>query len=275
MRNAIVALLLMLCLVGATSIVHAQDGFPVGVGIDPQLGKDVPLKAEFSDESGKPVTLGNLVTRPTVLMLVYYQCPNVCTPLMEQTRSLIDQMDLKIGTDYSIVSVSIDENEDPTVAAEKKVEILKGLKTPIPEDAWRFLTASAASIKALTAAVGFRFAKQEGGLAHPASLIILSPQGKITRYVTGTSYVPADVEMALRQAAKGTVTATRPVGDASMGPVRDTNIIASFCFFYNPEQGKYVLNITRLVGVATLVVAICFVGLAALWARRRHGEAKP
>lgn len=257
-----------------------KDGIPTGIGIDEQLGKFVPLKSSFSDEKGSRVALGDLVKTPTILMLVYYNCPNICTPLMEDVRLLTSEMRLRAGVDYNIISISVDENEDPTVAAQKKTEIFKGMKSPIPDDSWRFLTGDKANIAALSGALGFRFKPQEtaeggGVLAHPAALIILSPAGKITRYVMGISYVPADVELALRQAAKGEVTATRPGGDPGMGPVGDAKRFALLCFSYNPEEGKYVLNVTRLVGLLTIIIAVISAGLIAFRGKRRHGATKP
>ena len=244
------------CLPLAARAVDATG--PGAVAIDPQLGKQAPMQSTFVDEGGKAVVLGSLIDKPTILALVYYECPNICGPLLTNLGELIDAMPLQAGKDYAVIAISFNEKEDSALAAQKKENFLRALKKPIPPDAWRFLTGDAENIKALTDAVGFHFQRQGDDFVHPTALILLAKDGKITRYLQGMSYIPADVEMALREAAQGAVGATRPPADQSMGPSRDRNRLLSICFSYDPKKNAYLLSVTRLAGAVVLILAALF-----------------
>ena len=213
------------------------------VGLDEQLGQTIPLDAVFNDENGNQITLSSIVNQPTLFMLVYYRCPGICNPIMNEVSTEIQKIDLKPGTDYKIVCVSFDENEDYQVARDKKVNYLKGINTEFPDTAWRFLTGDYKNIHKLTDAFGFWYKRQEDGqFIHPGSIMFVSPEGKITRYLLGTDYLPADIKMALLESSKGTTSPT-------------ISKLISICFNYDPEGRKYVLDVTRVAGISTILTA--------------------
>ncbi|NQU42020.1 SCO family protein [bacterium] len=227
------------------------------VGIDEQVGEVVPGQITFADENGKPVIFGDLIDKPTILVLVYFECPAICGPLLNGVMSLVDEMDLAPGKDYQIVAVSFNEREDSEMAARKQQNFLSALKKDVPPSAWRFLTGNPDNIATLTNATGFRFERVETDgridFNHPATLIVLSPERVITGYIRGISFVPDDVALAISEAKIGRVRPTR----SSVGPQG----LLSFCFTYDPVQQKRVMNITRVAGVATLALAGVFIAL--------------
>lgn len=243
------------------------------VGITPQLGKTIPLAATFVDEKGDAVQLGAVLDRPALLVLVYFECPNICGPVLNNVRELVDTMDLKPGADYKIVTVSFDDREDAALASAKKANYLNALKKPIPADAWRFLTGDERNIRLLTDSVGFHFKKENGGITHPSALIALAPDGKITRYIPGVSYAYGDVELALREAAAGQVGAIRPTGGPTMAPSGGGGVFQTVCSFLDPRKSAQVLWITRLAGAAILILAVGFVAFFVFRSSKRKGDA--
>ena len=216
-------------------------------GIDEKLGATIPLDIQLNDETGQKLPLRQLVDKPTVLTLNYFRCTGVCTPQLTDLARTLGGIDLEPGKDFQVVTVSFDSTDTFEIAARKRDNYLKLLKRPFPPAAWRFLTGDEASTRALAAAVGFGFTKRDEIFIHPAALIVLSPQGKVTRYIYGATYLPADLVMAVNEAAQGHV---RPTISKAL----------SFCFSYDPEGRRYVLNVTRVAGLATLL----FVGVFAL-----------
>lgn len=213
------------------------------VGLDEQLGKTIPLDAVFNDENGNQITLSSIVNQPTLFMLVYYRCPGICNPIMNEVAAEIQKIDLKPGVDYKLVCVSFDETEDYQIARDKKQNYLKGINIEFPDSAWRFLTGDYTNIHKLTDAFGFWYKKQEDGqFIHPGSIMFVSGNGKITRYLLGTEYLPADIKMALLESSKGTTNPT-------------ISKLISICFNYDPEGRKYVLSVTRVAGISTILTA--------------------
>ena len=127
------------------------------IGLKPKLGEAIPLDSTFNDERGNPVRLGHLIQTPTILALVYYHCPNVCSFLLQNMAEVLNKLPAEPGKDYTVLSVSFDETESPQFALEKKRFYLKMIERPFPEDAWRFLTGDKENIQKLTQAVGFQF----------------------------------------------------------------------------------------------------------------------
>jgi protein SCO1/2 len=226
-------------------------------GIDEKLGATIPLDIELNDETGQKLSLRQLVDKPTVLTLNYFRCTGICTPQLTDLARTLGGIDLEPGKDFQVVTVSFDSTDTFEIAARKRENYLKMLKRPFPPAAWRFLTGDEASTKALADAVGFHFTKRGETFVHPAALIAISPKGKVTRYLYGTTYLPADLAMAVKEAAQGYV---RPTISKAL----------SLCFSYDPEGRRYVLNVTRVAGLATLL----FVGVFALAVllRRRAGS---
>lgn len=233
------------------------------VGVEEHLGAQVPMDTVFLDEAGQAVTLGDLIDGPVILSLVYFACPSICGPLTGGLADLIDEMDKMPGEDYQIITISFNPAEGPEMAQAKKHNYLAALEKPLEPEAWRFLTGSQESIEAVTSAVGFRYAKVGQEFNHPGLIFVLTPEGKVSRYVRGLAFVASDVALALNTAAEGKVSESRVV-EGRQG-------LFSFCFVYDPEKQTRVLSITRISGVAILGGVAILLGVLFLLGRKRSG----
>ena len=209
------------------------------VGIDEQLGKTIPLDLTFNDEQGKPVTLRSLIDKPTVLTLVYFRCPGICSPLMHEVAATVDEMDLEAGIDYDLITVGFDAREGPDLARVAKKNLLAGMDNKIPDESWRFLTGDERNIAALTGSVGFLFRKKDQDFEHPGTVIFLSEEGKIVRYLGGLKLLPADMKLAVYDAAEGKARSFMQQ-------------VQALCYSYDPEGKTYVLKVNRIVLFVTL-----------------------
>ena len=216
-----------------------------GIGIDEKLGDTLPLGLAFKDENGRTVKLGELIDRPTLLMLVYYRCPSVCSPFLNGVVDVMDKMDLKAGKDYNALVISFDDRETPDLALQKKANYLKTFRNPIDGNGMRFLTGDTAGVRAITGAVGFRYKRQGEDFLHPVTLMAISPKGEIVRYLYGIQFNPFDVKMALNEAAAG-----RP------GPT--VNRVLLYCFSYDPEGKTYAFNILKVTGTVMIFFILAF-----------------
>lgn len=227
-----------------------------GVGIVEKLGSSLPPDLELVDEDGKKVSLRRLVDRPTVLALVYYRCAGICTPLLVGLTRTLNELALEPGRDFKVVTVSFDPLDTPAIAKEKRLNHLRMLQRPFPPAAWRFLTGSQGSTRALADSVGFGFVKKGDDYVHPAALMILSKDGKLTRYMHGTTFPPADLQMALTEAASGIA---RPAVSKFLG----------FCYAFDPESRRHVFRLNRAFGALTLAAAALFLAALLLAGRKR------
>ncbi|MGD0947065.1 MAG: SCO family protein [Candidatus Binatia bacterium] len=253
---AFILLSLWMLLLPAARPARATDE----VAIDEKLGATVPLDLQLNDETGQKVPLKVLIDKPTVLTLNYFRCAGICTPQLNDLTRTLNQIQLEPGKDFQVITVSFDPADTPEVAASKRTNYLRLMKRPFPPLAWRFLTGDAASTKRLTDAVGFHFKRQGDAFIHPAALIILSPQGKVTRYMYGITYLPFDLQMAVGEAASGLV---RPTISKAL----------DFCYSYDPAGRKYVINVTRIAGSVTLLAAAVFAAVVLFKGRRRTERA--
>jgi protein SCO1/2 len=234
---------------GAASGAHAQ-------GLDERLGQRVPLELTLRDEQGAAVRLGDLVDRPTILALVYFRCAGICSPLLNGLGNVVERTGLTPGRDFRVLTVSFDDRDTPTLADTKRTNYLAGLSKGFPPGAWRFLTGDAAATKRLADAVGFRFRREGEDFIHPAVLTILAPDGKITRYLYGISFLPFDLRMAVAEASEG-----RAVPTAAR--------ILQLCYSYDPGGRRYFLDLTRLAGIGTLVGVVLAAAVIFLRGGRR------
>lgn len=218
----------------------------VEVGLDEQLGKFIPLELSFTDETGNMIPLKKLVNKPTIFLLVYYECPGLCDPLMSEVVSRINQLDLIPGKDYQVISISINEEDNYQIASNKKKNYLKAIKVEFPDSAWRFLTGSYDNIHKIADAFGYHFKKQGEIFVHPTTVMFVSPNGKITRYLIGTEFLPFDMKMAILESSKGI-------------PMPTIATLMKICFNYDPQGGKYLLNVTRIAGVTMILTAAIFI----------------
>jgi protein SCO1/2 len=228
-----------------------------GIGISERLGQQTPLDLVFNDEEGNPVTLKQLIHAPTLLVLVYYHCPDVCSALLFSVAGVLDKLPSEPGKEYQVLSVSFDEMEKPDLARQRKKVYLNLIDKPFPEDAWTFLTGDLENIKKLTNAVGFHFQREGKDFLHPVSLVILSSEGKIIRYLYGTDLLPLDLKMALLEASEGRV-----------GPT--ISKVLRFCFSYDPKGRKYVFNTLKVTGIVTLLFAMSFIMFLIFKGKRRQ-----
>lgn len=216
------------------------------IGIEEHLGTMVPLDVELYDERGYLTPLSTVITKPTIVTFVYFRCPGICSPLLTELSRMVDQVDLELGKDYQIVTISFDHREKPDMAASKKESYLSAMHRRVDPAGWRWFTGDSASIRRLTDAAGFYFKREGNDWIHAGALIVLSPAGKVTRYVNGVQYLPFDVKMAVLEAAEGRT-----------GPTIAK--LLTFCYSYDPESRSYALNVTRIAGVVTVVLVLAFV----------------
>lgn len=216
------------------------------IGVDEKLGETLPQDLMFIDEVGMQVSLKSLITKPTVLMLVYYRCPGICSPLMTGVASTVDKLDMEPGKDYNLITISFDPTETFTTASAKKDNYFEMMKKKIPAASWRFLTGDSVNIAKISNAIGFRYKKQDGQYIHSAVLTVLSPDAKIARYLFGTEFLPLELKLAITEAAEGRT-----------GPT--INKLLKICFSYDPASRKYVLNVTRIAGGGMIVLIAIFV----------------
>ena len=225
----------------------AQD-----VGIDQRLGASLPLDLSFRDERGQPVALAQLFGRkPVVLAFVYYQCPMLCTMVLNDLTRALKAMPLELGPDYEVVVVSIDPHETPELAAAKKSRYLEQLaRDDAQPAAWHFLTGDDESIHALASAAGFRYVYDAEAVqyAHASGVMVVTPQGVMSRYLYGLEYSSRDLRLALVEASDGAVGGL-------------TEQVLMLCFHYDPTTGKYgfaIINGVRAAGIATVLALAAF-----------------
>ncbi len=227
------------------------------IGIEEKLGSYVPLDLGFVDADSDSVYLRNVIDKPTILTLVYYHCPDICLPLLNGVADVVSKTDLEPGKDYDILTISFDPFDNPVTAGRIRKTIATASKKKVPEDAWRFLTGDSVTIARLTGATGFHVKRVQRDFAHGTTLIVLSPTGKIVRYLYGLSYLPFDIKMAVSEASEGKVTPS-------------VARVLRFCFSYDPKAERYVLDVTRIVGAIVLVAAIVLVLTLVLLGRKRQ-----
>jgi protein SCO1 len=237
-----------------------------GVGIDQHLNAQLPMELTFKDETGGTVRLADLARgKPIVLVLVQYNCPSLCTAILNDMLSTLKVIPQSIGDEYDVWAVSIDSRETPMLASQKKGGYLRSYQRTRPgavnaSAGWHFLTGSEENITALSSAVGYRYRYDAAAdqFVHPAALVLLTPGGKISRYFFGINYDPTDVRLALVEASNGRI-----------GTITDKVLL--FCYHYDPASGKYGLAIGNLLRAgAALTVVILFGGLALLWRADRR-----
>ena len=248
-----------LCALGAAGWAAeggAPNPAPGLVGIEEKLGGRVPLDLTFRDEYGNPIELGDIIACPTILALVYYNCPNVCDLLLTGIAGMIRGLDAEPGKDYRVIAVSIDENETPADARRAKRISLETIERPFPPEDWRFLTGDRLAIERLADSVGFRFARRDGGFDHPVSIMFLAPDGKVTHYIYGADFLPADVKLSLLSARQGTIAPT------IAGFLR-------FCFRTDPASHRLVFATLRVVGSTTILLTLSFAAYLVLSGKRR------
>ena len=236
------------------------------VGIEEKLGNALPAGARFTAEDGSTVLLGDLVKkdRPTVIALVYYSCPMLCGLVLTGLSRGMRETGLALGKDFDALTISFDPRDTTRVAAERQRGYLQSFGQPEAKRAWRFLTGAQPDIAAVTDAVGFRYAYDERTkqYAHAAAIFVITPDGRVSRYLYGVEFAPRDLKLALVEASDGRV-----------GTLTDQALL--FCYHYDPETGKYglvIMNIVRAAGAATVVLMAALIVVSLRRERRQARE---
>ena len=227
--------------------------------LDEYISDDLVFRDEFYNE----INLKEAIDKPTVLSLVYYECPGICSPLLNGLAEAMDKTDVELGEDYQVFTVSFSHTEKPPLALKKKKTYTKLVSHGDKENAWKFFTGDSITISRLLNEVGFKVKKEGKEYIHPGALIMLSPDGKITRYLYGSTYfLPFDLKMAIVEAAEG-----------KSGPT--INKVLNYCFSYDPEGKKYVFNITKVSGsIIILIAAALLIGLVISNRKRKKEPSK-
>ncbi len=218
------------------------------INIKEQLGKNIPLNLEFVNSEGKKVVLKDFFNdEPVVFAFVYYKCPGICTPLMTELAEIINKSSLEPGKDYKVIILSMDEFETPKDAATKKRTIFNLIDKKIDTQDWEFLTGSYDNIKKLADATGFHFKREGTQFIHTTSLMFLTKNGKLSRYLyprykktTGFSVLPFSFKLAVIDATEGKV-------------IPSVGKLLAFCFSYDPQGRTYVFDILKIVGASTIL----------------------
>lgn len=223
------------------------------VGIDQKLGAQVPLDVPFQDSNGQMVTLRHYLNgskQPVVLSLVYYNCPMLCPRVLSALTTSLRRMTLAPGKDYQVITVSFDPKDTPAASAREKAMQLTALNRSGSEQAWHFLTGSESSIQQLTQSVGFRYQwdPQAKQFYHATALILLTPEGKVSKYFYGIDYSPTDLRLGLVQAS-----------DEKIGSFVDPILL--FCCEYNPMTGRYDLLVSHVLALAAGLTLLLLGGL--------------
>lgn len=261
----------------ATATGHAQGGLQerpsapstvvpgplTNVGFEQRLNEQLPLDLTFRDEDGRTVRLGDYFgKRPVILAFVYYECPMLCTQILNGLTSTLTVMSEQVGDEFEVVTVSFDPRETPVLASAKKKAYLDRYDRDGAGTGWHFLTGDEPSIAALTEAAGFSYAwdEQSQQFAHASGIVVLTPDGRLARYFFGIEYAPRDVKFALLESSAGRI-----------GTLADNLLL--YCYHYDPATGSYAfvaMNAVRLGGAVTLVALMGFV-VVAIRRERRAG----
>jgi len=242
----------------------SYNPFP-NVGYEQRLNEQLPLDLTFTDETGKTVQLREYFgNKPVILSLAYYDCPMLCTLVLNGLVRTLRTLAFSAGEEFNVLTVSFDAREKPPLAAEKSKTYLQAYNRPGMEKGWHFLTGDEENIQKLTNAVGFHYAydQKSNQFAHASGIMVLTPQGRISKYFYGIEYSPRDVRLGLVEASSG------KIGSA-------VDQILLLCFHYDPAAGKYGLFVMRIVQVSGLLTLLALVSyiLVMLRRERRQGMA--
>ncbi|MFQ5737675.1 MAG: SCO family protein [Acidobacteriota bacterium] len=234
-----------------------------GVGIEQRLKSEIPLDLTFADESGAPVKLEDYFgRRPVVLALVYYECPMLCTEVLNGILRAVRTMTFEVGNEFELVVLSIDPGESSQLAAAKKRFYVSRYDRPGGQRGWHFLTGREESILPLADSVGFhyRYDPQTDLYSHAAAIMVLTPSGRVSHYFFGVEYAPRDLRLALVEASANQI--GNPIDQVLL-----------YCYHYDPASGQYsiaIMQVLRLAGVATVLVLGTFMWI--MFRRDRRGR---
>jgi protein SCO1/2 len=234
------------------------------VGIEQKLDSQLPLDAEFKDENGKTVKLGEYFGkgRPVILAFVYYECPMLCNEVLNGLTGSLKGISFDAGKEFDVVAISFDarENEKPDLAKNKKASYLARYERKGAENGWHFLTGTQGEIDKATQAAGFNYVYDEKTeqFAHAGGIMIVTPQGRVARYLYGIDYAPRDLKFGIMESAEGRIG----------NPAEQLYL---YCFHYDPSTGKYGLTILRVMRLAAVATILGLGGtLFVFWRRNKR-----
>ncbi len=228
----------------------------IEIGVVEHLNEYIPEDIVIINTNNEAQNLRELIDKPTVILLVYYRCPGICSPLMTSVAETIEKVDLTLNKDYQILTISFDPREETELAVKKRENYLNLIKMEIDTEGWKFFTSDSINIHKLTEAIGFKYKRAGNDFMHPGLLTMVAPDGKITRYLQGTYFLPFEFKMALVETSKGI-----------SGPT--IYKILQFCYTYDPAGQEYVLNVTKLAGTIILSIAILIFLFLAIKPKRK------
>jgi protein SCO1 len=257
---------LFLAALGALSLLHGQTNKAPSqllneVGFEPALGTAIPLNVELTDDQGRQIQMADLFqNKPLILALVYYQCPMLCNQVLNGLLASLKPLRLDAGTDFQVAAVSFHPKETWQTARSKKIRYVQSYGRPKSEAGWRFLTGQPHQVKRLTDAVNFRYAAMSSGdYAHASGVLVLTPDGRLSRYFPGVNYEPRDLRLGIVEASQGRI-----------GSVVDRFLL--LCYEYDPATGTYGLLIHRTLQLAGAATVAALGGFIFVMLRRERRE---
>lgn len=240
-----------LCLISISSFSQtALFDQQMQIGFEEKQGQYVDLNVKLVNEAGDTVLLKDVITKPAILNLVYYQCAGTCSPLMWGVSKFIDGVDLELGKDYDVITVSFDPSENIRLGINKKESYISTMKKKEEAKHWLFFVSDSINIARLTKSVGFGYQKVNDQFVHPTGLIALAADGKIIRYLRGIEFLPFDIKITMIEAANGKI-----------GP--SINRLLSVCYGYDSKGNQFVFNVTRVSAIViSFIVILVFLILA-------------
>lgn len=223
-----------------------KAGMDTAVGIDEKLGQKIPLALTFKDEENQALSLAGYIQKPTLILPVFFTCPQTCSLMLANLAQALNQVPLTPGLEYRVLAFSFDDEDTPSAARFSKSNYIKLLSNDFPAADWKFLTGDLMSITSFTQSAGYRFKKTgKHSFTHPNVLIVTASDGKIIRYLYGPDFQPFDIGMALTEATKGT-------------PQISIRKILTYCFQYDPQSRGYVLKTFRFFAAGVVVLLMLF-----------------
>jgi protein SCO1/2 len=257
MTRRLPLILLLALFLSAVQAQNESDAPELEIGVVEKLGDYIPEHIEIINEEGERVNLRSLITKPSILNFVYYRCPGICSPLMSGIAEVISRSDLELVEDYQVLTISFDPSEGRELATKKRGNYLSQLTREVNTDGWQFFVADSANIADATNAAGFKYKRTGNDFLHSATLIVVSPDGMITRYLNGTYFLPFDLKMSILEASRGQISTT-------------INKVLQYCYSFDPDGQRYVLNVTRVAGTLILFFAAIILAVLLLKPRIRQ-----
>jgi len=249
-------LIFILSFISSMSI--AQVDQSPEVGVVEHLGSTIPLDLKFVNDKFETITLKQLINKPTILSFVYFDCPGLCSPLLEGLGDVISKTDMVLGKDYQVITISFNFRDTPQKAKEKKKRFTERYAKG-KSDGWIFLTTDSATIFNITHATGFITKAVGLDFVHPTAIIAISPQGKITRYLYGITFQPIDFKMALIEANKEQ-------------PRPSIQKVLMLCYSYDPQGQRYTLDVLKVAGILMLFFIFIFVIVYLIKPKKKNRE---